>query len=89
MTAKIEVTILTAPAAWATALVNNDWSGLTGEEAIACRAWIVQQKPWSVVDVARDDDGNCADPRFTWSFSLYGGTASGGDVLDYVAHRVS
>lgn len=27
------------------------------------------------------------EPRFTSSYSQYGGTARGGDVMDYIVHR--
>ena len=41
-----------------------------------------------VIDVARDADGNCLEPSFTWSFGDCGGTARGGDVLDYIARKL-
>jgi hypothetical protein len=73
---------ITGPAYWASALVNGDYSGLTAEETVACNKWLARelQRGESIVSTV---DG--AEPRFTWSFRLYGGDAEGGDVLDYVA----
>lgn len=78
----IDVATLTAPAAWASALVNGDFSGLSDEEERACRAWIEQQAPYRVVSTVEDSE------RFTWHFRLHGGNAEGGDVVDYIAHKV-
>ena len=66
-------------------LVNNDTSGVTAEEILAVEEWL---EGLEILDVARDADGDALDPHFTWSFDLYGGTASGGDVLDYIAREV-
>ena len=66
----------TAPAAWASALVNGDYSGLDDADTLACRAWQESILPARVVSC----DG---EPRFTWSYRLYGGLYDGGDVLDY------
>lgn len=68
--------IYTAPAEWASALVNGDYSGLDAAETAACREWLAGIAPARVV-------GAAGEPRFTWHFRLYGGTADGGDVLDY------
>lgn len=72
---------ITAPAAWASALVNGDFSGLDADESTACSRW--KQRELSIGEsvVSTVDD---AEPRFTKSFRLYGGDAEGGDVLDYV-----
>lgn len=83
----IETTIVTAPAYWASAFVNGDISGLDDSEIRAFEEFNESLADWHIVDVARDDDGESNEPRFTWSFALYGGTACGGEVLDYVAHR--
>ncbi|HEX9472488.1 MAG TPA: hypothetical protein VF957_23430 [Bradyrhizobium sp.] len=82
------VDTMTLPACWAAALVNNDYSGLDATDATACRNIVsgLASQGFRVVDVARDDNGEGADPRFTWSYDTYGGTARGGDVLDYVVH---
>ena len=68
--------IYTAPAAWAPALVGGDYRGLDAAETAACQAWLAGIAPARVV-------GTDGEPRFTWHFRLYGGTADGGDVLDY------
>ena len=82
----IEVDEITAPACWASALVNRDRSGLTDNEErelnAALERW--QAKGWRVVDVKRNEDGEGEEPRFTWYYDMYGGTARGGDVIDYV-----
>lgn len=85
----IEVTEVTAPAYWASYLVNGDSSGIDENEKALCDAWKAQQKPWYVVDIARDEDGEAQESRFTWSYALYGGDCSGGDVVDYVLHKES
>lgn len=87
--AKIIVSEVTAPAYWASALVNNDCSGLEDQnpaEAARCRAF--------VSTLAKDKTSivSCADEsRFTWSYQLYdpGADCQGGDVLDYVTHKRS
>lgn len=68
--------IYTAPAEWACALVNGDYSGLDANEAAACRAWQESILPARVVATE-------GLPRFTSSYRLYGGLYEGGDVLDY------
>ena len=80
-----QIVTVTAPAHMASYLVNNDASGVTVEEILAVEAWL---DGLEILDVARDADGDCLDPHFTWSFDLYGGTARGGDVLDYIAREV-
>jgi hypothetical protein len=85
----IEVMTVTLPAYWASALINGDASGMDDEEEVlmnaACEA--LTADGWYIVDVARDDEGEACEPWFSWSYRLYGGDASGGDVLDYIAHR--
>jgi hypothetical protein len=85
----IEVDTVIGPACFASALVNGDESGLEADEIAALNAFEKSIAPWYVVDVKRDDDGDGHEPRFTWSYKLYGGTAEGGDVLDYVVHKVT
>ena len=80
----IEVDTITGPNYWASYLVNGDASGLTAEEKAACDAWQASIAPWYVVSTGDDQE-----PRFTWHFRLYGGTADGGDVIDYIAHKVT
>lgn len=83
----IQFDTVTLPAYWATALVNNDWSGLNADEADMCRAAIERLKTAGYQIVSTVDD---AEPYFTWQYRLYCPEAncSGGDVLDYVAHRI-
>lgn len=84
----IKVETVTLPAFLASALVNGDESGLEDSDMDCLNRvyeWLDKSK-LTVVDVARDDDGNAMEPRFTWSFRLHFGDASGGDVLDYVCH---
>lgn len=88
----IEVMTITAPAYWASALVNGDYSGLGEQEAAWCREWQQNNAPWYVVDVARDDAGEAVEPYFTWSYALHAcgccdDNVRGGDVLEYVAHK--
>ncbi len=84
----IRVETITLPAAWASALVNGDFSGLDNMERQRCERYVAElaNDGWHVIDVARDDDGEGLESRFTWSFNLYGGDCQGGDVLDYIAH---
>jgi hypothetical protein len=85
----IEVDTITMPAFWACALINDDRTGMTDEEEAAMDAYLapIEADGWYVVDVVRDEDGN-SEPRFTNSYRLYGGDAGGGDVIDYVVHRM-
>jgi hypothetical protein len=84
---------ITAPAAWASALVNNDWSSLGGDPAdlAACRDFVAQLRSEGrrVVDTARDADGNGMDPWFAWGASLYGLPYDGCEVLDYIVAPLS
>ena len=77
----IQVDTTTGPACWASYLINGDCSGLDPIEVRACDRWLRRLGTWYVVDVADDE------PRFSWSYDLHGGTARGGDVVDYVIHR--
>lgn len=67
---------VTLPYHWAPYLINGDASGLDdGEpEYIDRYLWNTE----AIIDV----DHNST--RFTWSYDLYGGTAKGGDVADYI-----
>lgn len=86
----IETDTVTLPAYWASAIVNGDYSSFTlhddggDAETAACDSALeaLADDGWRVVSTVEDSE------RFTWSFDLYGGTASGGDVCDYVVHRV-
>jgi hypothetical protein len=91
----IETDTVTAPAIWASALVNGDYSSFSLDddggdaEIAAIEAFVtgLAEDGWQVIDVARDADGECEEPHFTWAYALHGGTASGGDVLDYTILR--
>lgn len=69
-----EVDTVTAPAAWVSALVNGDPSGLNDhpEDAAACRSRTAEgaAEGWHVVGVAHDAEGATADPWFSWSAHL-------------------
>lgn len=73
---------ITAPAYWASALVNGDYSSLDVSEASHLRAWMKDNCVVSVLSLAGDDQ----ESRFTKHYRLYDPLAecSGGDVLDYV-----
>jgi hypothetical protein len=73
------VRTLTGPVYWASALVNGDQSSLTADEVTRMNAWLERelQPGESIVSTH-------AEPRFTWSFRLYGGECDGGEVIDYV-----
>ncbi len=85
----IETSIITLPAYWASALVNGDFSGLNTIEIAPLKAQLdsLRFEGWTVAGVATDDQGEPVEPRFTWSYSLYGGLANGGEVLDYIILR--
>ena len=85
--------IVTLPAAWASALVNGDRSGLDDHECALC-AFAERSLALDglrIVDVARDPDTHePCEPYFTWRYRIYSqdhaaDASSGGDVLDYVA----
>ena len=80
-----QIVTVQAPAHMASYLVNNDTSGVTAEEILAVEEWL---EGLEILDVARDADGECLEPSFSWSFGHCGGTASGGDVLDYIAREL-
>ena len=84
----IKTDTVTLPAYYASAFVNGDYSGLTDAEEKLVNTIVdeLSAKGMEIIDVVRDEDGNADEPRFTWSYRLYGGDAQGGDVLDYVVH---
>jgi hypothetical protein len=79
----IEVDVLTLPAHWACALINDDRTGMTDEEEALMDAYMapIEARGWYVVSVADDE------PWFTNQYHLYGGDAGGGEVVDYVLHK--
>lgn len=70
----------TMPSAWASALVNGDYSGMDARDIAACEAHLARLGHPQIVSTVDDSAG-----RFTWCFRLYGGYCDGGDVIDYVA----
>ncbi len=86
-----EVETVVAPASWASALVNGNWSGLQADadDEAACRAWVAEQaeEGWRVVDVKRDENGDAEDAWFSSSAGVYGSPYSGADLLNYVRER--
>jgi hypothetical protein len=87
--AMIKNDLVTLPAAYASAFVKGDYTGLDRRDAENARALIglLAEHGWSIIDVAYDANGEPCGPRLTWSYRLYGGLYLGGEVLDYVAHR--
>lgn len=68
-----ETDVIELPAYWARALINDDYSRLSEQEAERCmRKAAAQREGWSVV--------GC----FTWHYQLYdtGAEYFGGDVID-------
>ena len=75
---------VTAPAYWASALVNGDPSGLSTDEVIHLNAWRKRELG------PRDSVADCDDEaRFTWFYPLYDplATCLSGDVLEYTILR--
>lgn len=71
---------ITLPSHWASYLINGDDSGLDdAEEAAYIVGTLVREGVRNVVDL--DDDSE----RFTWHYRMYGGTADGGTVCDFIA----
>ncbi len=85
----IERDTITLPAAWASALINGDYSGFDysneyEDDAARCAATEqnLADQGWSIV--------SCNDePRFTCNYRLYDPYADcvGGEVLDYTILR--
>jgi hypothetical protein len=69
---------VTAPAYWASYLVNGDASGITPEEKAHADAWREREGVLNVVSCEEES-------RFTRHYQLYDPLAdcTGGDVLDY------
>jgi hypothetical protein len=63
----------------------GDTSGLSPEELEWLKRFEASLGDWQIADVARDPDGAAEEARFTWSFSLYGGDAQGGDIVRFAA----
>ncbi len=65
------------PVYWASYLINDDASGLEDGEQSVCDAYLEQQ---GFKEIFLD---NNEESYFSWSYNLYGGNASGGDLLNY------
>ena len=85
----IKTGTVTAPAHWASALINGDLSSLNDDAINRFEAWNESLLPAYVVDVVRNDNGEAQEPWFTNCYYLYdgGGPYAGGEVLDYVTHE--
>jgi hypothetical protein len=92
-----EISTITLPAHWASALVNGDESSFDRADpydaadlaAMDEVASDLASEGWCVDDVARDADGEPVEPRFTWMGGLYGGVAPGIHVLKYTIVRLA
>lgn len=90
-----EVSSVTLPSYWASALVNGDYSGFDDDaEMQRCQdaEAALAKDGWSVCGVDDDEDtGEMQEPRFTWSYYLYDVGCDpkirGGEVLDYTIIR--
>jgi hypothetical protein len=82
--AMIEPDEITAPAHWAAALINDDWSGMEKADAERCNAFVslLESRHMYVVSIIDDSE------RFTWRYALYDPASGrqGGTVADYVVH---
>jgi len=83
------VTQITAPAAWASYLVNGDASGLSDEERAQADAWL-EREGVRIVDVERDENGEPLDPYFTWHMDVHAPELgfAGASALDYRAEEL-
>ena len=72
---------VTAPAAWASYLVNKDMSGLSLSEAIDANNFL-KKEGIEIVDVQREEDGSAREPYIQWWEGLFT------EVLDYVAREI-
>ena len=78
-----EVETFTGPEAWACYIINGQDDNLDDSDLAACDAWVASlaRNGWEIVSITEDE------PRFTWHYRLYGGTAEGGSVVDYIAYK--
>ncbi len=74
---------VTLPTHWAGFLINGDATDLDDgeEDLISAHLKVALPDAAAIVDVVEGSE------RFTWSYRLYGGDASGGDVADYTVLR--
>lgn len=88
----IQITTVTACAYWASALLSGDLSGIDdADDLVAYEEFCAElaEQGLAIIDVARDQDGEPVEARFTWHGHLYGAGVAGTDVLDYVAHHIA
>ena len=78
---KREFIKIAAPAHMASYLINGEVDGVSDEDIQAVATWL---DGLEVIDVARGADGWCMEPYFSWAYGLHGGTAQGGELLDYI-----
>lgn len=83
--ALIETDTITLPAYWASAIINDDWTGISDDaEAERCRRQIDQlaMDGWRIVSTE-------GEAYFTWSYKVHdpGADCTGGEVIDYVIYR--
>jgi hypothetical protein len=83
----METTTATAPAYWASYLINGDASGIDDDDREACDSWLESLDGWYVVGVADDDDGEPMEAYFARSHDASDYSPLAGDVLEYVLHR--
>lgn len=78
----IQTDTITLPSFWACALINGDETGMGDTEVAHMDAYLATALDgWYVVTDVEDSE------RFTWSYSLYGGDAQGGEVKDFIIHK--
>ena len=75
---QIETETYILPAYWASALINNDWSGMDDQEEQELNNWLEQVKPGSCV--------GCSDYGY-FSYRNDAGMLAG-DVLEFYFRRV-
>lgn len=75
---------ITLPANWASALVNDDFSGLDDEESDQCQMMMheLAQHGYQVVDAA-------GEPYYTNNYQTHNPHSQyrGGEVMDYIVHK--
>lgn len=77
---------LDLPAHWASALVNEDFTGLEEAEADRCAAEArrLADQGWTIADMVEESE------RFSWGYNLYddcGSGITGGTVATFIIMR--
>lgn len=74
----------TAPACWASMLINGDASGLDDADALACAQWetALAEQGWSITGTTSEQ------AWFAHSCDAFPYTRLGGDVLAYTLLRI-